>query len=65
MTTPIEERLIAWYKRTVFNQGDNYYAICDRHGDWTVSYTNDYPLQHGNGKSLKLTREQFFEAMTT
>ena len=57
--TEIQERkLIDWFK-TKYNQGDDYYATLDKDGLYVVGYFNDYPLQHGKGKSYKLTNEEF------
>lgn len=57
--TEIQERkLIAWFK-TQYGQGDDYYATLGKDGKYVVGYFNDYPLQHGRGKSYVLSNEEF------
>ena len=34
----------------IFKGGDNFYAI-SQGKFWKIGFTNDYPLQHGDGKS--------------
>lgn len=59
----IEKKLIEWYKKNRYNQGDDYSVIINDSGQWEVSHSNDYPLQHGAGGKVVLTHEQFMEAM--
>jgi hypothetical protein len=37
-----------------YNQGDDYYAYQTKRGDWEFGYSNDYPMQHGDGKRMRL-----------
>ena len=59
----IEAKLIDWCKRKKYSQGDDYQVGINKEGKWVVSYSNDYPMQHGSGKSYILTEEEFKEAM--
>jgi hypothetical protein len=58
----IENQLIEWCKNTKYNQGDSYNVRITKKGLWAVSYSNDYPMQHGKGKEFILTQEEFIEA---
>jgi hypothetical protein len=58
----IENQLIEWCKNTKYSQGDSYIVRITRKGLWAVSYSNDYPMQHGNGMEYILTQEEFVEA---
>lgn len=58
----IEKQLIEWCKKTKYSQGDSYSVRITRKGLWEVSYSNDYPMQHGNGRRYILTQEEFIEA---
>jgi len=40
--------------REYYSQGDNYFVLQTKKGDWTFGYSNDYPLQHGKGKKFQL-----------
>lgn len=55
----IEKSLIAWCKAVKYSQGDGYSVRITASGKWEVSYSNDYPMQHGDGKSYILTEEEF------
>lgn len=55
----IEKSLIEWCKKTKYSQGDGYSVRITAKGEWEVSYSNDYPMQHGNGKAYILTKEEF------
>ncbi len=48
-----EEYLLALASK-YYSQGDSYHAFKTKAGNWKFGYTNDYPLQHGNGKSFVL-----------
>jgi len=37
-----------------YNQGDDYSVYQTKKGDWIFSYSNDYPMQHGDGKRMQL-----------
>lgn len=38
-----------------YTQGDSYYARKTRKGDkWFFGYSNDYPMQHGDGSEMML-----------
>jgi len=63
MTPEIEEKLISWCKIEKYNQGDDYSAFVTKKGRFAVSYSNDYPMQHGSGKTFILTDEEFEYAM--
>ncbi len=58
----IEIALIEWCKEKKYSQGDDYYVGINKQGKWFVGYTNDYPLQHGEGKEYILTEQEFKEA---
>ena len=58
----IEAQLIAWCKDKKYSQGDSYSVRITASGKWEVSYSNDYPMQHGNGKAYILTEEEFLFA---
>lgn len=49
--TPEEAKALAVAK-IVFPQGDNYYAQRTMTGKWKIGYTNDYPMQHGDGEHI-------------
>lgn len=59
----IESKLIEWYKQHHYSQGDSYTVSITKKGKWQVSYSNDYPMQHGRGRSHILSEEEFLEAM--
>jgi len=50
----LEEQLIKWVKKNKYFQGDYYYACYVRDNIYYVGYGNDYPLQHGEGKSFNV-----------
>lgn len=58
----IEYALIDWHKEHVYSQGDSYQAFVLDDGRWAVSYSNDYPLQHGSGQTHIFTPAEFKEA---
>lgn len=58
----IEANLIQWFKENKYSQGDDYSCWIDDHGNWVVSYSNDYPMQHGKGSKHTFTDQQFKEA---
>ncbi len=37
-----------------YPQGDGYDVYRTKKGSWAISYSNDYPLQHGKGESFVL-----------
>jgi len=43
--------------RKIWTQGDDYFATETKTGKWRVGYTNDYPMQHGNGEEMMLPQE--------
>jgi len=59
----IEQKLIAWYEKNKYNQGDSYSVAITKKGKWMVSHSNDYPMQHGYGKSHVLSESEFQDAM--
>lgn len=59
----IEAKIIAWYKKNHYESGDSYCVTITNNGKWRISYSNDYPMQHGEGKDLILTEEDFINAM--
>lgn len=58
----IEANLIAWFKANKYHCADDYSCYIDEWGRWTVSCTNDYPLQHGSGGKHHFSHSEFFEA---
>lgn len=42
--------------RLIMPHGDNFYAQKNKNS-WTLSYTNDYPLQHGKGRDIEIHNE--------
>ncbi len=58
----IEKQLIEWCKTNKYSQGDSYSVRITKKGKWEVSYSNDYPIQHGEGKSFILSDEEFLLA---
>ena len=63
MTSEIKEKLISWCKIEKYNQGNDYSAWVTKKGKYAVSYSNDYPMQHGSEKTFILTDEEFEYAM--
>lgn len=61
----IERKLIQWYKNNHYSQGDDYRVSITNKGRWSVGHSNDCPLQHGRGKTVVLTDEQFEKAIKT
>ena len=55
----IEEKLLTWYKENKYSQGDSYNVRVTNKGKWAVSHSNDYLMQHGDGKEHILTEEEF------
>lgn len=53
--------LVQWYKDNHYSQGDDYIVTYTSSGLWIISHSNDYPMQHGAGKSVRLTNEQVDE----
>lgn len=51
----MEEILISIVKE-YYSQGDDYFAF-KKKGHWIFGYSNDYPMQHGQGKTFKLPEE--------
>lgn len=58
----IEEKLIEWYKKNKYNQGDGYSVTITKNGKWQVSHSNDYPMQHGDGSSHTFSDQEFIQA---
>ena len=58
----IQENLLSWYKKNKYSQGDDYYVRVTNKGKWEVGYSNDYPMQHGNGGKHIFSEEEFAEA---
>ena len=56
------QNIIQWYKENHYDQGDSYY-INYSYNLWIVGHTNDYPMQHGKGKSVRLTTAQVDELL--
>lgn len=59
----VEAKLLEWYRENKYSQGDSYSVRITNRGRWEVSYSNDYPMQHGHGSSHVLTEEEFAQAM--
>jgi hypothetical protein len=59
----IEQKLIEWCKKTHYSQGDSYYVRVTKKGKWAVKYSNDYPMQHGDGQEYILSEQDFENAM--
>ncbi len=59
----IEDKLIKWYQKNKYNQGDSYNVEITRKGKWKVYHSNDYPMQHGDGSSHVFSESDFQEAM--
>jgi hypothetical protein len=54
--------LIDWYKKVHYSQGDSYYVNYSAGADlWIIGHSNDYPLQHGKGKSVRLRTKEVDE----
>lgn len=60
----IEGKIINWYKKNHYSQGDSYSVRVTKKGKWAVSYSNDYPMQHGGGQEYVLSEEDFINATT-
>lgn len=58
----IEDCIVEWYKANYYSQGDSYNVRITSKGKWEVSYSNDYPMQHGGGNSKILSEDEFKEA---
>lgn len=58
----IENALIQWFKAHIYAQGDSYDCHLTKDGCWCVSYSNDYPLQHGHGTAHVFTPQEFADA---
>ncbi len=41
----------------IWTQASSVYAIETKTGKWKIGYTNDYPLQHGDGESYVISKE--------
>jgi len=59
----IERKLIAWCKDEKYSQGDDYTVFITAKGKWGVMYSNDYPMQHGDGESFILSEDDFKRIM--
>lgn len=59
----IESALLDWYKEFHCSNGDSYHVTVTSTGKWSVSHSNDYPMQHGNGGRHILTEKEFDHAM--
>ena len=59
----IIQKVLEWYKKNHYSQGDNYDVRITKKGKWAVRHSNDYPMQHGYGKEVVLTEDEFLEAM--
>jgi hypothetical protein len=47
--------LFDWYKANHYSQGDNYFITYSPGSDlWIIGHSNDYPMQHGQGSSVRL-----------
>jgi hypothetical protein len=62
-TKRIEAKLIKWFKENKYSNGDDYSVRITKKGKWAVSYSNDYPMQHGSGQEYVLTESDFIEAI--
>lgn len=58
----IEVNLIEWFKQNKMDNADDYSCYIDEWGRWTVTGTNDYPMQHGNGSKHHFSHAEFKEA---
>ena len=52
----IKETLLKIFKEKHF-QGDDYYCFQSKKKNWVVGYSNDYPLQHGDGVQWVIPEE--------
>lgn len=59
----IEIKIIDWYEKNHYAGADSYSVRITNKGKWEVSYSNDYPMQHGGGRSLILSEEDFYNAI--
>lgn len=59
----IEQKIILWCKEKHYSSGNSYDVRITAKGKWAVKYSNDYPMQHGDGKEFILTEDDFLEAM--
>ncbi|KKM63498.1 hypothetical protein LCGC14_1510840 [marine sediment metagenome] len=51
------DKLIQWYKKNYYSQGDAYYISYSPSNDrWLIGYSNDYP--DGKGEHVRLRSEQ-------
>lgn len=46
----------------IYSQGNDYSCCVDSKGRWVVSYSNDYPLQHGSGNKHTFSESNFLDA---
>jgi hypothetical protein len=44
--------------KEIYTQGDGYYES-ETDNEWSASFSNDYPLQHGNGWTLKISKNTY------
>jgi len=58
----IEANCIKWFKLNKYGCADDYTCYVDEFGRWTVSASNDYPLQHGKGSTHHLSHSEFKDA---
>lgn len=58
----VEEQLLTWFKENKCDNGDDYSCYLNEKGRWVVSYTNDYPMQHGSGGTHTFSDDDFFDA---
>jgi hypothetical protein len=55
MTTDQEkEQFLIGLAKEYYTQGDSYFAVKGKKGNWSFGYSNDYPLQHGSGSTIVL-----------
>ena len=59
-----KEFLISLMKK-YYSQGDGYNAYQTKKGSWVVSYSNDYPMQHGNGERITIPDKMVDVLMNT
>lgn len=63
-TNEQKEEFLKNITKEYYNQGDDYYAYQTKKGDWQFGYSNDYPMQHGDGKRMQLPDKMIEVLMT-
>jgi len=61
----IARLLVEWCKANRYSQGDDYYVVISATGQWGVGYSNDYPLQHGEGRLFMLSDQEVVDVVAS